>query len=344
MSLPVVQSTGDGRVFRATLVSHSYAASCWSMGKAGSGRRPVFAVFAGPTQEMRPFMANLKLDGKLRLHEPSNRYSSRAKQKGEPMEFMRSAAYNVDIQVHGSSMLATVYQPTLYYLEPIGGIQADEQDAEFSYVCMPGMARLLAEANKIDNAAIYAHLDAAKFGDRDGRVTDAMITFGAHAALFAAGIGRRIDIPIIHDLRFYAQLAASFLNSGLATFATPEAGYSYGKTPWGHHHKLGYHETGVELAGYAPGICVNATQALARSLISQETARFELILGGLDAGPPAIPRKGDKGKAVEDEPADEWQPDQDPDSEESAPEEDDLYAPDPEDLTVVYGSGEGEDD
>ncbi len=294
------------------------------MGQSGNARRPVFAIFAGPTQEMRPFLANLKLDGKLRIHTARRKgYQSKAELRGESMEFMKTAAYNVDVQVHGSAMVATVYQPTLFYLEPIGGISADDQDAEFSYVCMPGAARLAAEQNRLDNATIYSHLHAAKFP----QAAD-IAGFNAQAALFAAGVGRRIDIPIIHDMRFYAQLCAAFLNSGLATYATPEPqrGTTFQKS-WGHNPRHGYHETGVELAGYAPGICVHTSQKLARALISSETARFELILTGSDAGPPVIPSIKETDYEV------------DVDSEEDDLDEgaEDADAPEPEDLTTTYG-------
>lgn len=286
---------------------------------------------------MRPFIANVREDGKLRLF---GSMAGSSDSKGVPLEFMKSASYCYDAQVHDLAVgpavdpatgrkrqerpgvVCTIYLPQLYNLDPIGGVNLDDSDAPFHYICMPGAARLAAESNRpdVDNQAIVSHLFAAKY---DKVPADKLKTFGAHAALVCAGIDRRLDIPIIHDPRFYAQLVAAFLDAKLASWGCERGSssrhYGYNREPWGFCPRVSYMEENLAAAGYAPGICVSATRKEAVALIGAETARFERILSGADpdAGAAAKIVEPEAGQALEDDVLDDEAPHRAPDDAET---------------------------
>lgn len=287
-------TTRDGRVFHACLLACAYASKCWQYGSLDPAR-PVFAVFAGPSAEMRPFLANIREDGKLRMF---GDLAHGRDSKGSPLEFMRSAVYCYESQTHDLAsgpavdpetgrrrqerpgVVTTIYLPALYDLDPAGGID-DDPKAPFHYICMPGRQRLEREADLLDNREIVSHLQVAGF---TAIPASALRTFGAHAALICAGVDRRVDIPIIHDPRFYAQLLAALLDARLASWSVARADLrnSWRRPGWGHNIEVSYIEEGTAELGYAPGICVSATREQAIKVIGVQTARFERIMAGLD--------------------------------------------------------------
>lgn len=273
VALNYAVTIGEHKTFSAQVVSFVIANNAWEYGSAES-YRPVLAVFAGGLQEIRSMAANILLNGKLKLSGPWAHDS-----KGFPMEFMRSTQYTQALSTQGNAALLTVYQPALYDIEPVGAA-ANPDNPDLKFCVLPGAERLVAEAATFDNRSVVEHLQRAGF---DKVPATMLYTFAALSALFCARISTRLDMPIIHDPRFYAQLLAAYLHYGLATLSNTYSRYStYARdtTTWGATPSIRYYEFGVDLAGYAPGICVVTSKEEAGKVIASEIARFEKLVRG----------------------------------------------------------------
>ncbi len=272
MSLNYAVTLGEHKTFSAQLVSFVLANNAWEYGSADS-YRPVLAVFAGGLQEIRSLGANILLNGKMRVSGPWAHDS-----KGYPMEFMRSTQYTHLLSTQGNTALLTVYQPALYDIEPVGAA-ANPDNEDLRFCVLPGADRLNSEAATFDNRTVIEHLHRAGY---DKVPATMLYTFAALSALVCARISARLEMPIIHDPRFYAQVVAAYLHYGLASLSGEYSRYStyHRDSAWGVNYSTRYYEFGVAAAGYAPGVCVVTTKEEAGKVIASEIARFEKLMRG----------------------------------------------------------------
>ena len=91
MRLIIEKKEGKGRSFSAELVSWAEADPLWNTTET-KNRRPIWAVFAGPAEELRAFTANLLL-GHVASNRAANKWNGRRDKEAECFEFLKSAGY-----------------------------------------------------------------------------------------------------------------------------------------------------------------------------------------------------------------------------------------------------------
>ena len=255
----IVSESGKGRAFSALLLGSVEADNLWQGGLADTdNQRPVWAMFAGTEQELRPFCANLITGRKISIGERS--YYGR--KSGEKMEFLKSTKYQVAWQREAEGSVLTVFLPELFQMDP--GM-VDPKVA--SFVCLPSRDWITTQAINLE--PILEHLEKI---DLHGQTVASLFGFIPLAYLFAAYLDRRTRCPLVSDGRFYMQLMLACLHEGLA--AWPSTGnHYYRDKPWGENPTLGFHQQteGIEMSR---GIAFQANHAEIERVLSEQTEIF----------------------------------------------------------------------
>lgn len=249
---------GKGRSFSAHCLAVVEADSLWPGGATDkpSTLRPVFAMFAGTDDELRPFVANLRSGRRAETSGYGFRH------RGERLEFLKSAGYEVSWQREVEGSVATVFLPDLFRLDP-GMVDP----AGISFVLLPSTdwerAQKFTGAVSPEMMATHAVVMPQPEGSTDLEVDESLV---AAAHLFAAYLDRRTRCPLIADGRFYCQLLRACVAIGLA-----EAGqsrYQYGRS------SHGFRSYGLDDVGIARAIAFRSTHEVFEELLAAEVAKW----------------------------------------------------------------------
>ena len=254
------------RTFRAVCLASIEADPLWEGGAtAGDKHRPIFAVFAGSDGDLRPFMANLRLG--RQIIQPSD--SNYGRNKGEKMEFLRSADYQQLWQRMPEGSTVTVTLPDLVRMDP-GMV-----DPEIVRFVMVASEEYLS-SQKTENA-MRAMNHARKAGTKIGEVPEgAAQLFVATSMLFTAMLDRRTRCPIVGDARFHTQLFCACLREGLASYPTEQ----YGQAEFGCHKSLGLAAMGMTEIGAVKPVAFQATHERLEELLASEVEMFFKLTKG----------------------------------------------------------------
>lgn len=232
------QKEGKGRSFRATLVS--YVESIAVAPRGNDAIRPVFLALAGTDNELRPFVANLRTGKKAECG-----YKGR-----EKYEVLKSSGYQCTWQRTPKGSLVTLFAPDLFALDP--GM-VDPKGV--SFILLPARSWLRPSSVEVPD---YVPEDRAD----DVR---------ALAPLFIAYLDRRTRCPLIPDPKFYAQVLASALNEGLASWSCDSR--SRWQRLWG-EHDAGFEEYDTADVGLAPGVSFRADHATLEEFLAAEVRSY----------------------------------------------------------------------
>jgi hypothetical protein len=272
--------TPKTREFSAVLVAFTTANGFWSSGQHDP-LRPVHAVFAVTRGGEVPFTANLRAGRKLRVEG----LGSSSGDKGHPMEFLKSAEYEVRSQRLDHGVVLDVFLRDLFECAP-----AMTNDEEVLFVVSESEDRLRREAAAFDPAGLDVVLD--RFHRREGediraferRIGESPLGLTrdfdlvkvrrsvvlAEGRRFAAAIDRRADIPILADPLFGVQLLCSALAHKFATRSTHYAPFS--PSTGGN-----FCEVGMDRTGRAPGLAFRRRQDDLEAWLASEVAAYDAL-------------------------------------------------------------------
>ena len=245
-----------GRTFHATCLATVEADAMWEGGTTTSDVRPVWAMFGGSEQELRPFMANVRLGRKIQIsHDGYQR-------KNDHMEFLKSAGYRITWQREEEGSIATICLPDFFLLDP-GMI--DPEGARF--IILPPTQ--WSKSQKIDVAPIVTHAEKMypQFEP------DYLASLVPLAFLFCSYLDRRTRCPLVSDGRFYMQVFLACLEKGLATW-TSNPHSSYHQNEFGVHHRFRFTETNTSQVVLNPGVCFYGSHESIESVLSKEVSNY----------------------------------------------------------------------
>jgi hypothetical protein len=260
---PSESSNGKGRSFRALLLACVEADSLWEGGAADTEvMRPVWAMFAGSDQELRPFAANLKAGRKAIFPKRDAGYT---RSKEDKLELLKSAGYEQTWQREPEGSVVTTFLPDLFSLDP-GMIDTKG----IAFIVLPTVD--WKGAQKIEVGPIVQHARSFKHAVTDDQLAD----WVPLAFLFAAYLDRRTRCPIPPDGRFHLQLLLAALRDGLASWSTPRDSYRgyHDERPFGEHAAFRFTEVGTAAVGLMPGLAFKSKHDALEKLLADEVALF----------------------------------------------------------------------
>ncbi len=254
------QSEGKGRSFQAICLAIVEADSLWPGGDIKTDTiRPVWAMFAGSDQEMRPFAANLQLGRKANFPTQGSGYRQYQRKPAKTLELLRSAGYQLTWQREKEGSIVTAFLPDLFRLDP--GM-VDVKGATF--IVLPTKKWLMEQ--KIDALPIVKH--AQRFSYNIDEATLLMMV--PTAFLFCSYLDRRTRCPLVSDGRFYLQLMLACMAQGLASWSNANS--------HSHSREFGrsmlFYEEGTEDVGLLPGIAFNASHDTIEAVLAEQVALF----------------------------------------------------------------------
>jgi hypothetical protein len=247
-----------GRAFSAEVLAYASASALWDAGSA-STLRPAFLLCGTSEEEAEPVRENL-------------RAGERAHMKGDPgpdagtyVEFMRSAGYAFASERTEEGTIITAHLPELCDFQP--GLV---DPAGVRFVLFPARDDLAEmHVGELEFAALRRAL--ARLGVAVPH--DDLSDLAATAAMWAAYLDERSELPIPPDTSFRIELCLAALKDGLASLAVPP-----GKTgtfgPF-EHEKFGFTAYIAPHVALAPGIACMATHAELAALLAREIKRFD---------------------------------------------------------------------
>ncbi len=207
MILTIEPKGEKGRAFSADLLAHATADALWTDADT-KNTRPVWAVFAGPSEQLRAFMEN------LRLGHPARTSSDR---NADRFEFLRSAPYRwwTRSLPAGGSVLTVAHPSLLSWRVPA------EETYRYRFLVIPALAWLAAQSFDLDRArALLDRLIASSVAD------EVAVTYADRNYDYATGrvrVSYKTEINVtpersgepLHDLLGYGALLLSYLDHRL---------------------------------------------------------------------------------------------------------------------------------
>lgn len=182
--------------------THTFEASLVQLLVAGDDEhRPLYLSCAGSTQELRAFVANLRMGRRAYLH--SARYSERGW-----IAVPKTAPYRWGFQsCPDDTAIATAYLPELFELEP---------------TTLPDRVEFVLAA-----PAWWLAAQEPLLGD----VSEERRRDAAAAGLFTSYLDRRTRLPVVNDVEFHLQLWDAAHEAGWCSEPTayPQRGQLYGR-------------------------------------------------------------------------------------------------------------------
>jgi len=226
---------GKGRSFSAMMLTHVIAESLWPSGN--DAKRPVFMSFVGTDNELRPFVANLRLGRKAEAG-----YRGR-----EKFEVLKSAGFQCAWQRTPKGTRVDIFAPELFALDP-GMVDP----AGVKFIILPARTWL---------KPLDVPVPECVPEDREEDVR-------ALAALFIAYLDRRTRCPLVPDPRFWVQVLANALDQGLASFSRTD---SWART-WGTGGA--FREVNTEVAGFGPGLLFHSSHETLETFLAEQVRIF----------------------------------------------------------------------
>ncbi len=248
---------GKGRTFRALSLATVEADPLWSDTKTDD-IRPVWAMFAGSEQDIRPFMANLVLGRKAQY---VSEYSN-SRSKETRMELLKSAGYQVTYQREAEGTIATAFLPDLFQLDP-GMVDVDG----VKFILLP--SREWVSQQVLDVAPLVKH--AARLNPLVN--ADTLAYLAPVSFLFATYLDRRTRCPLLADGRFYLQLLLACLTEGLASFSCERGGY-YRERLFGVNPAFQFVEKDTGSVGLLPGIVFKSSHSAIEAVLAEQVSVF----------------------------------------------------------------------
>lgn len=238
--------------------ARSFEAACLayvSIHAEGSGNgntlRPVWAAFAAPEQQLRAFMANVRLGRSMEL---LNTYNHRSSSK---LEFLKTGGFSQLWQTGPEGAIATVVNNDLFQLDP--GM-VDPNTIRF--------ANLLPVAWLDSQELADTTRASASILERTRKVVDAR--FVKQATVFTAYLERRTRCPLPNDSVFHTNLYYACLHAGLAsvsenTYDLPVSHYRGGRS---------IEDVRTSELGFGPVVYCRTSHSIFEELLAEETTRY----------------------------------------------------------------------
>jgi hypothetical protein len=234
MSVPILRIAASGRgkraksrSFEARLLGYLTADGWWVCEAEHHGIHPVWLSYFGSEQEVRAVTANLRA-GKL------------AEVGTTKLEMPRSAGFRWQAEAVAGGVVVTAWLPWLFALDAVGGSQT-----QVRFVFAPPRWWLDRQAASL----------VESFG--------AEAREAARAALFAAYLDRRTEVPILPDLRFRLRLYRAALEEPWLTQSTA-----------GSYKSSDLRCLDLTQQGLEEPVAVNATSAAIEAFVSLQTQLF----------------------------------------------------------------------
>lgn len=234
-----------GRSFSSILLASVVCDSLWSNSSPSNIVRPIYLSIAGSDNELRPFVANLKVGSKIYI---SNRYGNQERFK---LEIMRSVDYQFSWQKIKDFSVVTIFQPELFKIDP-GIVENDK----ISFCILPTNDMLVEP-----NPDIIYYLTSKGYNEKDS------IFAAKIAPIFIAYLDRRTRCPLILDERFYPLLFLKCLNNDVPIVGRKTSnnmGYS----------RKAYIEYGLDNVNLNDGVVMLSSNDLFEEVLSKTVKEF----------------------------------------------------------------------
>jgi len=252
------QKGKKGRSFQASNVALVVADGLWE--SSGSTEiRPVWAMFCGSDNELRPFIMNLRLGRKAEPAKGGYRRSN----AGERLEFLKSAGSYVSWQREAEGSFATIYHPELFRLDP--GM-VDPEGIKFVML----VPNHWVAKQEVDVESAVRHMKRFDQPLTDEGLADLV----AVSCLFAAYIDRRTRCPLPADGRFYMQLLVAALQMHMASIADERMSYPERDRKFGYNPGHGFHAVGLKDAGIHTALSFRADHTDFEAFLAEQVALF----------------------------------------------------------------------
>lgn len=233
------------RAFPATVLGWAEANGFVGVGKRDQWIRPALCVLACSPGNHTPVLANLRSGASL------------VGGKSDRFEFMKSVPYQFLSQKTEQGSIITAFVPSLFQLDT--GLVEER----IMFLLAPARADLPVLDEKEEHG-INAHLQRVGFNDyyRGG-----IAPLFPWLDLFAAYLTRRVQIPLLRDRRFYAQILGKMLQSG-------EVAFPQGSDALYDWRTGSLRAEGLEAIGYAGILACHTTQARMAEMLAEQVSVF----------------------------------------------------------------------
>jgi len=248
-----------GRSFRGVVFAYATAPGLWGASAGGDALRPVYLSVAASDDEARSVLENLRAGERGRLQ------GEHLGTTGTPLELMRSANYAFPAQRTPEGTILTAYLPELFDFNP--GL-LDPEAVRF----LLAPARQTFEEVPVapeELTAAWRHLST--LGDPAESAISRDLC--AMAAMWAAYLDQRCELPIPPDLDFRVQLYVAALREGLASKSLPLRD-SQPRDP-DQHGTLGFRLYRAEGFPLMPGVATRATHEALAEFLAEQLQRYE---------------------------------------------------------------------
>ncbi len=253
--------TRKTRSFGAALVAFTVVAPAFWEPSSSDPLRPVFALFAMSRDEEGPFMANVRRGNRLRVDGITSNNS------GHPMEFLKSAGYDMKPQRSPAGTLVEVFLRDLYDFVP--GMIPDE----VRFIISAPLAKLHQEAASLPGDGLADLLREQPTKNRDGNFRYDPATVLAEARHFAAKLNQYTLVPLLSEPLFGVQILLSALHRGYVV--RDERGrYDTTNDTWSPYDHSRFCEVGMAPAKRAPGLLCAMSQPGIAAWLAEEVSVF----------------------------------------------------------------------
>jgi hypothetical protein len=262
LEMTIVSRVGKGRKgrsFRGIVFAYAIAPGLWGASGTTDALRPIYLSVAASDDEASSVLENLRAGERAQIT------GEHLGVKGTPLELMRSANYAFPAQRTPEGTIFTAYLPELFDFH--AGLL--DQDA-VRFVLAPALEDFeQVPVAPEELTAVWRHLSA--LGDPAESAVSRELC--AMAAMWAAYLDQRCELPIPPDLDFRAQLYVAALREGLASKALPLRD-STPRDP-DQRSAFGFRFYRVEGFPLMPGIASRATHPDLADFLAEQLQRYE---------------------------------------------------------------------
>jgi hypothetical protein len=248
-----------GRSFRGVVFAYALAPGLWGASATSDVLRPVYLCIGASDDEARPVLEN------LRAGERALVIGEHLGTQGRPLELMKSASYAFPAQRTTEGTIVTAYLPELFDFHP--GLLDPE---EVRFVLLPAQRELEAvPIARVEVTAAWRHLSVLEEPAASAISRDLC----AMAAMWAAYLDQRCELPIPPDLEFRVQLYVAALREGLASSSLPLR--SEEARTADQHATVGFWSFVAEGFPLLRGVATRATHEDLAGFLAEQIQRYE---------------------------------------------------------------------